>query len=236
MHWAKAAAHVVTTTGAIGLLAMLGCSSSAANQTGELGNGTFSFPCDSSTLNCDVDNHAQPFPTAVASGAKFRVDFQRPGNKANIDTLLPISKQIIDIAPDGLFTANRSGWGGFVAKNPGGQIVDFSEVRIVKASEVWLNAHSDDPLTTDQNDFTTLTITLGGVSQATYNLRANLHSSTKEVLSGEVDFEWKVTDPTVFSITNQKGHNSTITGLKAGTSMLTVSGAGVTKTASVQVK
>lgn len=236
MDWVKSAAHAVTAIGATGLLVLVGCSSSAAQQSGELGNGTFSYPCDSSTLSCDPEGHAQPFPTAVASGAKFRVDFQRPGNKANIDTLLPISKQIIDIAPDGLFTANRAGWGGFVAKNPGGQIVDFSEVRIVKASEVWLNAHSDDGLVADQNDFTTLTITLGGVSQATFNLRANLHSSTKEVLSGEVDFEWKVTDPTVFSITNQKGHNATITGLKVGTSTLTVSGAGVTKTASVQVK
>ena len=236
MDWVKSAAHAVTAIGGTGLLVLVGCSSSAAQQSGELGNGTFSYPCDSSTLSCDPEGHAQPFPTAVASGAKFRVDFQRPGNKANIDTLLPISKQIIDIAPDGLFTANRAGWGGFVAKNPGGQIVDFSEVRIVKASEVWLNAHSDDGLVADQNDFTTLTITLGGVSQATFNLRANLHSSTKEVLSGEVDFEWKVTDPTVFSITNQKGHNATITGLKVGTSTLTVSGAGVTKTASVQVK
>lgn len=236
MDWAKGAGHAITAIGAIGLMVLVGCSSSAATQTGELGNGTFAYPCDSSTLTCDADNHAQPFPTAVASGAKFRVDFQRPGNKANIDTLLPISKQIIDIAPDGLFTANRSGWGGFVAKNPGGQIVDFSEIRIVKASEVWLNAHSDDGFTQDQNDFTTLTISLGGVSQATFRLTANLHSSTKELLSGEVDFEWKVTDPTVFSITNQKGHNSTITGLKAGTTTLTVSGAGVTKTTSVQVK
>jgi hypothetical protein len=236
MHWAKGAAHAVTATGAIGLMVLVGCSSSPAIQTGELGNGTFAYPCDSSTLSCDADNHAQPFPTAVASGAKFRVDFQRPGNKANIDTLLPISKQIIDIAPDGLFTANRTGWGGFVAKNPGGDLVDFSEVRIVKASEVWLNAHSDDGFTPDQNDFTTLTITLGGVSQSTFALRANLHSSTKELLSGEVDFEWKVSDPTIFSITNQKGHTATITGLKAGTATLTVSGAGVSKTANVEVK
>lgn len=236
MDWVKGAAHGLTALSAIGLLGLVGCSSSAAQQSGELGNGTFAYPCDSSTLTCDPNGHAQPFPTAVASGAKFRIDFQRPGNKANIDTLLPISKQIIDIAPDGLFTANRAGWGGFVAKNPGGQLVDFSEVRIVKASEVWLNAHSEDPLTTDQNDFQTLTISLGAVSQATYALTANLHSSTKEVLSGEVDFEWKVTDPTVFSITNPKGHNATITGLKAGTSTLTVSGAGVTKITSVQVK
>jgi hypothetical protein len=236
MDWAKGAAHAVTATGAAGLLALIGCSSAGPTVTGELGNGTFAYPCDTSTLSCDADNHATPFPTAVASGAKFKIDFQRPDNKANIESVLPISKQIIDVAPDGYFTANRAGWGGFMAKNPGGQLVDFSEVRIVKAGSVWLNAHSDDPLVTDQNDFQTLTITTGGISQATYNISANLHSSTKELLAGEVDFEWKVTDPTVVEITNPSGHKATITGKKAGTTTLTVSGAGVTKTVSVQVK
>jgi hypothetical protein len=231
-----AALGVFCAASAVNSFVLTGCSAAGPTQTGELGNGTFSYPCDSSTLNCDATGHAAVFPTAIASGAKFRVEFQRLNAKANIESLVPVSKVIIDVAPDGYFTANRTGWGGYAAVNPGGQLVDFSEVRIVKASELWLNAHSGDPLVSDSNDFQTLSVSLGTIQSATYTLTANLHSSTKELLSGEVTFDWKVTDPTVLSITNITGHSATLTGLKAGTTTLTVAGAGVSKSASVQVQ
>jgi hypothetical protein len=234
----KASLLVALASGAM----LVGCTPTASEQSGELGNGDFLYPCDTSTINCDASGHDADYGASassfyVASGGKFKIDFQRPSNKADIDSVNPIAKAIINKSPDGFFTANREGWGGYVAMNPGGQIVDFSEVQIKKVGSMKLNAHSNGSFTADQNDFQTLTIQLqNGTDQPTFNLLANLYSANSYLLHGEVPLDWSVTDPTVANLTNMNGHIATITGLKKGTTMLTVTGAGLTRTASVEVQ
>ena len=234
MRWMKRAALAALAVGAFGAVA---CSSSPSEETGELGNGTFQYPCDTSTVGCDPTNHANVFPTAIASGAKFRVDFQRPDDRADIDSIRPIAKEIIDVSPDGYFTANRPGWGGFYAVNPGSQLVDFSEVRIVMAGNVQLNATpaSSFGATTSSNNFESLIIDSSTVDTSTFNLYAGIFSTANEILAGEIQIEWKVGDETIASISNPNGHTATLTGIKAGKTTLTASGAGVTRTANIEV-
>jgi hypothetical protein len=221
---------------------VVACDPTPSEQSGELGNGDFLYPCDTSTLHCDATSHDADYGAGassfyVSSGSKFKIDFQRPANKADIDTIRPISTTIIDRASDGYFTANREGWGGFYAVNPGGQIVDFSEVQIKKPATISINAHSNGNFTPDTNDFQQLVIQLvNGTDLPVFNLLANLHSSDNSLLHGEVALDWKVTDPTVASISNITGHMSTLTANKRGTTTLTVTGAGITRTATLEVQ
>jgi hypothetical protein len=228
---------------ALGAGAMLvGCTDPGDGQTGELGNGTFLYPCDTSTLHCDSAGHdsdlqAAPSSFYVASGSKFRFDFQRPANKADIDSLRPISKNIIGVSPDGYFTANREGWGGFYAVNPGGQLVDFSEVQIKKPATISINAHSQGDFTPDQNGFQTLSVQLvNGTDLPVFQLLANLHAADSSLLHGEVTFDWKVSDQTIAELSNTNGHMASLTAHKAGVVTLTVTSAGITRTATVEVQ
>ena len=125
-------------------LGSLGCTPMDV-QNGELGNGGFKYLCDASTPRCQADGTAQVFPDAIASGARFNLRFERKGGKASVEAVRPVAKDIIntvDTEPPS-FVAIKPGWGGFVARNASGELVDFSMTRILRAARIKLPTSAD---------------------------------------------------------------------------------------------
>jgi hypothetical protein len=211
---------------AILLTALAGCTSIDV-QNGELGNGGFKYLCDSSTPKCQADGTAQVFPDAIASGARFNLRFERNGGKASVEALRPVAKDIIntiDTDPPS-FVAIKPGWGGFVARNASGELVDFSMTRIVRAARIKL------PTSADTDTFK-LSLPYSG---ARATLRPVLVSSGDLQLAGDVAFEWTSVDPSIAALEEKDRGRWDVVARSRGTTRLKVEGAGLSREIDVEV-
>lgn len=148
---------------------------------GELGKGVFGYRCaDPTDGACPRDgDRPATFPTTIALGASFDVDYDTLGEEVFVDLRSPTSH----LRSDGpLFTAVEPGWAALVAYR-GDAVFDLVHVQIVEPAELVL-------------DVETTELEVGG--QTTF--AATLRTDDGEVCAGTVPYEWRVDPPGILAL------------------------------------
>lgn len=208
---------------AFAFMALSSCGS-ADDQTGNLGNGSFSYVCvsadDPACANATGGTGttgASPsnFPAAVASGAHFKVTYQANDSTQGGDpSLKPVAPEYISaLSADGSLTALKPGIDDLVARSSvNGLVFDYTEIVISPISSLAVTS-AGAPLPT------TVQLSVSGSER----LVASVLGPHNEQLAGGIDYTWTSSDPTIVSLGegNPTALND-VTGVKAGNATLTV--------------
>ena len=213
-----------------GGLALAACNSvptGASVAPGQLGNGGFAFECDDSVA-CDRYSHtAKTFPDAVALGSTFRVRYVAKGSSDATSVTVGSVGDWFTPALRGL-SAQKKGWGTFVARDNAGKILDFVTVPVVSADQIVVYDAAyvgDTP--------TRVTSVKLGVGD-TKSFRALARRGTDD-LAGMLAYDWSAPATGVVQIDAQASGKVAITGIGAGTTRVTVEGASYKQTLDVEV-
>lgn len=205
----------------LALAFVAGCTSMGSpdgSKPGDLGNGAFTYKClDPSDPTCPEggDTTAADFPTAVAVGGRFGIDYFPKDSSQQINArVFPVSKKYFGGTGD-QFTAISAGSGGIVARAADtGDVLDYLPVKILDISRLSLIDLGANVPAAD------VSVKIG--RQMTYRVRAQ--GSTQQTLAGAIDYQWTVTDATVLTLDQGNPTSEmTITAKAAGTAQLTVS-------------
>lgn len=218
---------------------------SQAYKAGELGNGDFLFTCEDGAACLPYSGAAAKFPQQIASGSTFDIRFvakAQQGTTINTGsqtypgvTITGVSPYVNSAPATGGFAAIKPGYATLYAQDSAGSLIDFTKpIRVVQVEELVLY---DADKYKDENDaadkiperVTSFEVTVG--SAKTYRIRAEAGG---QPLAGSIAVEWKCDDGGV-SVANL-ANVGVIRGVTPGTSVVTVEGAGVTKTIQVTVK
>lgn len=225
--------HVSGVVAALAACAMaLGCSgithpsaSSPSVKKGELGNGGFTFKCDDSVA-CDRWNNADEFPSDVALGSTFELDFLLRQDSRGF-VWLKDAERGTTIEPVGKYI-NR-GSSGFAAVEPGiatisardqkGWLVDYITVRVARPTGLVVydaDYRGDDPERL-------ATISLQNGDRRSFRTVAQQAGRT---LAGLITVEWTSDDKNVVAIEGYSRGQVTIIAKGKGTAVLTAKGGG----------
>lgn len=211
--------------------AFLGCIAgcNASDQLGELGNGSFSYDCDSATV-CNTQGAADEFPAGIATGSTFRVSFDNFKAKSAV-RLEPISPSYLTKRGDD-FVAIREGFGGIAAFDRNDDVIDYLFVKLEKPSGLRVST-----LSGDARDATSAPVVITG-STGTRELRVRPRARDGRDLGGVLAFEWTAADPAVVAIDFDRSDSSFATLRAAGTgrTKVTVVGAALETTFDVEVQ
>ncbi|HEY8072575.1 MAG TPA: hypothetical protein VIF62_00650, partial [Labilithrix sp.] len=134
------------------LAALTGCTvaadptlNSAAPKEGSLGNGDFYFTCDDSVAcaGYTMRNVAEKFPSAVAEGAVFHMQYDVHSLGITLSDNVPGQGYTLSTVGSGYLSLGTSGFSGVKAgigtiwvKDAAGNAVDFTTISIVKPDEI----------------------------------------------------------------------------------------------------
>ncbi len=209
----------------------------AAAKTGSLGNGDFYFSCDDSVTCASYTNVAGKFPDAVAEGASFHIQYAPKDSGIHINESQPGQGYTIQAAGkntylslgvDG-FTPVKDGIGTIEVITNGGHVVDFTALKIAKPDAIvvyedgFSGSGSPPPVTT---------ITMNVGDSKTFRTLARQKQAD---LAGVFESDWASADTSIVSAGTRNGGKTTIQAVKAGTTTMTVTGAALTQTITVQV-
>jgi hypothetical protein len=225
---------------ALTALAPAACSAASDASTegrqGNLGHGVFGYQCQSdSDPACPSGSTSLPacdgparttspsqncFPSAVALGGRFRVQYTPGDSTANVGnpTVTPVSNDYLSAAGDGLFQALKPGYAGVVARSTVTiEVVDYTLLRITPIAAIRIQD------STGKTAAPSLVLPKGG--KASYKLVALGKAS--EQLAGAVDYTWSSSNLTVVRL-GQGNPSATMTveALAPGSSTLTATSDG----------
>ncbi len=231
--WAKAPA--------LAMLALTSCSAAADQKRGDLGNGVFTYECVSATDPACATNSqsyfdtatdpkaAEVFPTAIASGAKFRLRYDATAANAGNPTLRPVSPVILDYstANNGTFLALRPGIDAIVARSTADSLVfDYTYAHVSPVSSIDVIDKSGD------NSLSTSRLSVGD-EQSFVGVALDPFG---ERLAGAVDYTWTVSDESVLRLEDTNPiSRMDVKALAAGTATVTLTQGTFTKTVTVEV-
>ncbi len=208
--------------------------SSPAVKKGELGNGGFTFKCDDSVA-CDRWNNADAFPTDIALGSTFELDFLLRQD-SNGFVWLKDAERGTTIEPVGKYV-NR-GAAGFAAVEPGiatlsardqkGWLVDYITVRVAKPDSLIIY----DAEYKGTNPERLVSITLDAGDRRSFRTVAQ---QGLKPLAGSVTVEWTSDHPELVAVEGYSRGKVTIVGKGAGSATLTAKGGGLTQKLDVTV-
>lgn len=208
--------------------------SSPSVKKGELGNGGFTFKCDDSVA-CDRWNNADNFPSDVALGSTFDLDFLLRQD-SNGFVFLKDAERGTTIEPVGKYV-NR-GPSGFAAVEPGiatlsardqkGWLVDYITVRIAKPDSliVYDSEYKGD------NPERLVSIKIDPDERRSFRTVAQ---QGLKPLAGSVTVEWTSNETDVVAIEGYSRGKVTIVGKGPGTATLTAKGGGMEQKLEVTV-
>lgn len=211
--------------------AFLGCLAGcdASNQLGELGNGTFSYDCDSATV-CNTQGAANEFPAGIATGSTFRVSFDNLKAKSAV-RLAPISPSFLRKSGDA-FVAIREGFGGIAAFDRNDDVIDYLFVKLETPAGLRVST-----LPGEARDATVAPIVVAGPS-GTQDLRVRPRARDGRDLGGVLAFEWTAADPAIVAVDFDRSDSSfaTLRAVGTGKTAVTVVGAALQTTFDVEVQ
>ncbi len=222
------------------LAALAGCAvktdptlDSAAPKAGSLGNGDFYFTCDDSVACAGYtqSNVAEKFPTAVAEGAVFHLKYEVASAAVTINdnvpgkgyTLSTVGTQYLSLGTDG-FTGVKAGVGTIWVKDAAGHGIDFTTINIAKPDEIVVY---DGAETTQSPSFQ---IAVGAT--AAYRTVAR---QSQAPLAGVFNSEFTPADTSIVTVEGRVNGTTTLRGMSAGSTIVHVSGAGLTKDLKIEV-
>lgn len=208
--------------------------SSPSVKKGELGNGGFTFKCDDSVA-CDRYNNADLFPTDIALGSTFELDFLLRQD-SNGFTYLKDAERGTTIEPVGKYV-NR-GASGFAAVEPGiatlsardqkGWLVDYITVRIAKPDSLIVY----DSEYKGTNPERLVSIEMDADERRSFRTVAQ---QGLKPLAGSVTVEWTSADTNVVAIEGYSRGKVTIVAKAEGSTTLKAKGGGLEQKLEVRV-
>lgn len=209
--------------------------SSPSVKTGTLGNGGFTFKCDDSVA-CDRYHNADTFPSSIAEGSTFDLQFFLRADSHGYDylknaeagtTIEPVGKYVNQGASG--FAAVEAGIATVTARDNKGWIVDYITVNIVKPAGLVVYDASytgDDPprIASIQLD--------PGESRS---FRTVAKGADQQVLAGLVTVEWTSDDKNVVDVESYSKGKVTIVAKASGVAHLVAKGAALEQTIDVTV-
>lgn len=225
-----------------GLATLVACSgithppaSSPAVKKGELGNGGFTFKCDDSVA-CDRWNNADDFPSDIALGSTFELEFLLRQDSHGY-VWLKDAERGTTIEPVGKYV-NR-GASGFAAVEPGiatlsardqkGWLVDYITVRVAQPDSLIIydaEYKGDDPERL-------ASIMLDDGERRSFRTVAQ---QGLKPLAGSVTVEWTSADTDVVAVEGYARGKVTIVAKGPGSTTLKAKGGGLEQTLDVEVK
>jgi hypothetical protein len=233
------------TTGKIGwahaglgamVLAVVACASAAASsgREGNLGHGVFQYQCDTdqdpicpaglkTMQGCDVtDNELIPagtqcFPSEVATGARFRLQYQLNRDTTNVGNpvLKVVSADFMTGLGDGQFRASKPGTVGvYTQSTVDSTLVDYTLIKISAIQKLSIQEPA-----TRRGVASPASLTKGLTT--TYVLVAE--DQNNQPLAGAIDtFTWETSDATIASLaTDAHAASVQINALAAGKATIT---------------
>lgn len=175
-------------------LSLSGCGPLGPGSMGELGNGLFTYACDSdSDPMCDSGATGQAMPKRVALGSRFSVTFTATDNASAI--VEPVSEDFLTKTETvgASFKAVGAGVGGLLAKR-GETVLDLYHVEISAVDHVQVDASGESIHTVE--GISALELAPGETAE----LRGFAVDASDQVLAGALSCEWSTADDTVGEI------------------------------------
>lgn len=212
---------------------------SSAYKEGTLGNGDFLFACDDGAACLPYTDDAKRFPDAIATGATFDVRFVAKSQQGATITIsdktyegvkpLPVAPYLSE-GPDG-FVAKKAGFGTIVVRDAAGTVIDFVSLKIVQPDALIVyDASYDAKLGKDPPQLQKLNLKTD--DRSSYRVVAGY---AKESVAGSIPVEWTSDDPSVVEIESYSRRVVNVRAVKAGSTTLTASGAGIERKLAVEV-
>jgi hypothetical protein len=205
------------------VLAAVACASASPStgREGNLGHGVFQYQCDTdqdpicpvgikTMLGCNVTDNTQIptgtqcFPSAVAAGGRFRLQYQLNRDTTNVGNpvLKVVSADFMGALGDGQFRANKPGLVGVYTQSTiDSTLIDYTLIKISAVQKLLIQ----DPTT---KRIVASPTTLSKGLTATYYLVAQ--DQNNQPLAGAIDtFTWETSDATIVSLASD-AHSASI--------------------------
>ena len=218
------------------VLAVVACGASSAptGREGNLGHGVFQYQCDTdqdpicpaglkTMQGCNVTDNTlipagiQCFPSEVAAGGRFRLQYQLNRDTTNVGNpvLKVVSADFMAGLGDGQFRANKPGVVGvYTQSTVDSTLVDYTLIKISAIHKIQIQ----DPKT--RHAVASPTALTKGLA-ATFSLIAQ--DQNNQPLAGAIDtFTWESSDPTIVTlVTDPQSASVQVTGVAVGKATLT---------------
>lgn len=169
------------------VLGLAACDVTDTGRSGELGRGFFFYECDDNPDDgfCDRGALDREFPAAVATGARFRIDYRADDPAVHFD-IVSGCLDCMERTPDG-FVMSDEGRAPLLVENGEGEIYDVLHIEAKAAAE--LTVRVDGEVWPDGE--------LLLVQGETYELGATPRAADGTELGGALDYEWALGDEAV---------------------------------------
>lgn len=210
-------------------LMVAACDPYGPDKGGDNGKGAFRYECVASTdPTCQGSLVEQSFPKEIALGSVFAASFDGTTLSAatsTTGTVLQSASTAVLHFESGQFRATSAGYGGLLALNSAGRVVDFTHVLIAPATAYAILRDSLTPA---------LAVMKVGASQTVYASPLDGNGIT---IAGAVPATWAVSDPTVLELVEGSPAVTMPINAKAvGSATLTVTAAALTRTLTITVE
>jgi hypothetical protein len=173
--------------------------------TGELGNGVFSYLCDSDSDSvCDNGaTGAQAMPKSVALGSRFSVNYSPSDPTDGSAIVEPVSEDFLTKTDEvaSSFKALKAGTAGLLAKR-GETVVDLLHLAIKAVDHLQVDA-TGDTIDGVREGVTALDLPVG----RTLRLRALSVDVADEALAGALSCAWSTSDQAVAQVASLETDN-----------------------------
>lgn len=172
------------------LWALSACDLDDTGRSGELERGLFFYECDNNPDDafCDRDALDREFPSAVAVGSFFKVDYEPEDATAYVD-LVSGCLDCMERTPEG-FTMSTEGRAPLLAENSAGEIYDVLHIEAKAASELVVRVDGE-PWPDGE---------LVLVDGSMYELGATPQAADGTELGGALDYQWEIADESVVEL------------------------------------
>ena len=204
---------------------LVACSSQPVGKTGNLANGGFTYKCVNATedpackgLESSADPGPLSFPTSVAVGADFRVEFTPLPNQvqnAGLPQLRAVASDYLLNDAENQFQAKKAGYCAIVARSSkDGTVIDYTLVHMADVANLAVWA-AGSPI-----GATGTTITSG----ETLDVQAVPTDGSDNVLDGTLKYTWSLDSTNVveFDVPATSSAHATLRAVTKGTAQLHV--------------
>jgi len=212
---------------------------SPSYKTGALGNGGFTFRCDDSVACDRWSNSAQNFPTKVASGSSFELNFFAKNENGVIQVNVnerpePRGYHIEGVQShvgkdaNGKFAVTKPGVATIMARDGKGWVVDYVTFQVFAPNGlvVYDSAYKGNTPPRVQS------INMKKSERKSYRAVGEIN---KQPLAGAFTVEWKSEQPSIVDIETISEGTATIIAKAPGTTKLVAEAAGTKEEISVEV-
>jgi hypothetical protein len=213
---------------------------SPSYKTGALGNGGFTFRCDDSVACDRWSNSAEKFPTKVAAGSTFELNFFLKDESTGVIRIqidqppesrgirLEGVKAFADKDPNGKFAVTKAGVATFMARDGKGWVVDYTTIQVFQPDGLVVYDASYRGNTPPRVQ----SVNLRKADRRSYRAVGEIG---KEPLAGSFNVDWKSNDPSIVDIETTTGGTATIIAKGVGQTKLIAEGGAAHEEISVEV-